>query len=159
MTRSATTDAVLNQNEALGLEFDLALDDEGDILTNDFFDTALLVSVFSDKRALESEVFEPERRSGWIGNEFTPGFEIGSKLWLYKQSRLTADVINSMISVVNESLQWMIDDNLAIAVSSSVLPINGRVILTIIIQRPNSKVEKRLFELWENSGVTVRAED
>lgn len=136
--------------------YDLTLDDDGDILTDDFFDTSLIVSLFVNRRASESEVLLPEKRSGWIGNEFTPGFEIGSKLWEFEQARLTLETINDMVSVVEEGLQWLIDDDLAVSVAASVTPSNGKVLLTVIITRTNSKVEKRLFDLWDNSGVTVR---
>jgi len=125
-------------------------------LTDDFFDTSLVVSLFTDRRASSSEVLLPESRRGWIGNEFTPGFEIGSRLWLFEQARLTTETINDMISIVQESLRWLIDDNLALSTSADVFPQEGKVILQVTVTRINSKVEKRLFNLWENSGVTVR---
>lgn len=157
MTIDATTDAVLVENPVIGTRFDLSIDADGDILTNDFFDTALIVSLFSDRRASSSEVLLPENRRGWIGNEFTPDFEIGSRLWLFEQARLSTNTINEMVSIVQESLQWLIDDNLALSTAAEVVLQNGTVFLNVTITRVNSKVEKRLFDLWENSGVTTQA--
>ena len=148
------TDAVLSENKNAGVRFDISIDEDGDILTNDFFDTAIIVSLFSDKRALASQVLESSLRRGWIGNEFTPGFEMGSRLWIFSQARLTRDTINAMISIANDALKWMVDDNLAIGIKSDVTLVSGKVVLQIEITRPDSKVEKRLFELWNNSGVT-----
>ena len=74
--------------------YDIQLGDDGDILTEDAFDTAIIVSIFSDRRADESEALIPEMRRGWIGNESTPGIEIGSKLWLYEQARLTRTILD-----------------------------------------------------------------
>lgn len=156
MSLVGQTDALLVDNPDAGVRFDIAIDDTGDILTADQFDTAIIVSLFTDKRALPSQVLENALRRGWIGSEFTPGFEMGSQLWIFSQARLTRDTINAMISIANESLKWMISSNLAISTKADVTPISGRVVLQIEISRPDSKVEKRLFDLWNNSGVTSR---
>ena len=89
-----TTDAVLANNN-----YDLQIDSNGDILTDDFFDTSLLVSLFAEQRATPSEMPESHRRRGWIGNESTPGFEIGSKLWLYSQARVTRTLLSDIDSI------------------------------------------------------------
>lgn len=136
----------------LDADFDMQIGADGDILTKDFFDTALLMSLFCERRADPSEVPESHRRRGWIGNESTPDFEIGSKLWLYEQARATRTVLRGIETVVLNGLQWFIDDEYAInntAVSSLNL---GSITLTVTINRPNSKVEKRFFELWDNTG-------
>ena len=144
------------ENEGVGVRFDFDIDDDGDLRTDDFFDTSLIVSLFTDARANASEVVEPQLRRGWIGNEFTPGFEMGSKLWLFHQARLTTDTTNRMVTVTQESLQWLIDQNYAIEVETEVAFDTQRVLLDVTITRPSSKVDKRLFELWDNSGVTTR---
>lgn len=156
MSLVGQTDCILIDNPNAGVRFDISIDDDGDIATFDAFDTAIIVSLFTDKRALESQVLENSLRRGWIGSEFTPGFEMGSQLWIFSQSRLTRDAINAMISIANQALKWMISDNLAISTSADVNLVNGRVLLQIVITRPDSKVEKRLFDLWDNSGVTSR---
>lgn len=156
MSLVGQTDAILVDNQAAGVRFDLSIDETGDIATADQFDTAIIVSLFTDKRALPSQVLENSLRRGWLGSEFTPGFEMGSQLWIFSQARLTRDTINAMISIANQSLAWMITDNLAISTSADVSLIAGRVVLQIEITRPDTKVEKRLFDLWNNSGVTTR---
>jgi len=151
MSVGKTTDAVLAA-DSTGL-YDFSLDASGDILTEDFFDTAILMSLFCERRAIASEMPASHLRRGWIGNESTPGFEIGSKVWLYEQSRLTRATLNGINSVIKESLQWTIDDNIALEVAaSSTLSRNNSITVEVTITRPNSKVEKRYFELWENTG-------
>ena len=142
-----TTDAVLTDND-----FDFQIDTNGDILTDDFFDTAFLVSLFAEQRATASEVPESHRRRGWIGNEATPGFEIGSKLWLYEQARATRTNLAGIETAALNALQWMIDDAIAISVSATATLSDGSIALEVIIKRPSSKVEKRYFELWDNTG-------
>jgi len=143
------TDAVLTKVNGI---YDISIDAHGDIVTEEFFDTSILMSLFCEQRATESEVPVSKNRRGWIGNEETPGFEIGSKIWLYDQSRLTRSVLNSISSVATSSLQWMIDDGFAISVKADAVITNNGVDILITIERPNSSVEKRNYKLWENTG-------
>lgn len=145
-------DVVLTKN-ADGI-FDISIDEEGDIETADAFDTLILMSLFCERRASSSEVLESQRRRGWIGNESTPGFEIGSKLWLFEQSRINRNTLNGITTAADEALQAeLVDDNIADSVTSSATLSNGTITLITIITRPNSKVEKRFFPLWENTGI------
>ena len=50
MSVGKTTDAVLAA-DSTGL-YDFSLDASGDILTEDFFDTAILMSLFCERRAI-----------------------------------------------------------------------------------------------------------
>jgi len=146
-------DATLD--ELAGGIFDLRIGFDGDIETKDTFDTAITVSLFSDSRADASQVKNPERRRGWIGNEYTPGFQIGSLLWTFDQTRLTRAVMNQIEDEARAALQWLVDDGLAVAISDVTVrsTAQGRVTLSLTIQRSASEVEFRLFTLWQNTGV------
>ena len=146
------SDALLIRNTSDLFDFSIA--ENGDVNQVDFFDTAILVSIYEEKRASGEEVALPEQRRGWIGNESAPDFERGSKIWLYEQSRLTRDVINNIIAAANESLEWLIIDQSAISVQSDVNLKNGEVFLLIEIQRPESDTIRRELFLWNNSGIT-----
>jgi phage gp46-like protein len=151
MSVGKTTDAVLFKDSS-GI-YDFQLDQTGDIKTEDFFDTSILMSIFCERRASVNEMTVSQYRRGWIGNESTPNFEIGSKLWLFEQSRLTRNTLNGINSVVKESLNWMIDDGIALEISVvSELNQNNRIVIEVTLLRPNSQVEKRYFDLWENTG-------
>lgn len=141
-------DAVLDD------DFDMQIADNGDILTDDFFDTALLMSIYCERRATASEVPQSDRRRGWIGNESTPDFEIGSKVWLYEQSRVTGSLLRGIESVVLNSLQWLIDDNYAVKINADATLSNSKVTLEANIERPSSNVDKRFFELWDTTGLS-----
>lgn len=144
-------DAVLTIDPATGLH-DISFDAEGDILTADSFDTALLYSLFGERRADSSEVVEPQLRRGWIGSE-GKDFENGSKLWLFEQARLTKTNLNRIEDEARKSLQWMIDDGIAVSVDEvNAAAKNGTVTLEIVIRRSRSKVERRFFDLWKNTG-------
>ncbi len=153
MTVNATTDAVLSRTSSV--KWDLTIDATGDILTADFFDTALLMSIFAEKRASESEVPESRFRRGWIGNEsFSDDFEIGSKVWLFEQARLNRDTLNGITSAAIEGLQWFLNRGFAINLIVDTVLVEGTITLQIDIFRPNSKVDRRFFSLWDGSGVT-----
>ncbi len=104
------TDLAFEQDED-GI-FDLVIED-GDFKLTEGFETALLVSLFSDRRAYLDEVPDPEKRRGWVGDlvSETTGDKIGSGLWFYEQSRLSVDDENGVRDEAEKSLDWAITDN------------------------------------------------
>jgi len=138
-------DAVLYEAQ----QYDFALDAQGDIETADQLDTALLMSLFCEQRAAPSEMPNPAQRRGWIGNEATPGIEIGSKLWLYEQARVTRTTLNGIQTEGQRAVAWLVEDGLANKVEASVSTSE----LTINLYRPNSEVVSVYYPLWEGAGV------
>lgn len=139
-------DAVLYAND----DYDFHLDANGDIETADQLDTALLMSLFCEQRAAASEMPAPQTRRGWLGNVATPGIEIGSKLWLYEQARLTADTLNGIRDEALKAVQWLIDDGIAVRSEASITTSE----LTVNLYRPNSQVSTVYYSLWEGTGAT-----
>ncbi len=133
--------------------YDIAIGFDGDIATADAFDTAITVSLLTDARADPSVVLESHRRRGWVGNESTPGFEIGSLLWTFDQVRFTTGVGNAIADVARDALQWLVDDGHAVKIVSGQVILDGDTVrLEGIIERANSRVTKLSFDLWENTG-------
>lgn len=89
--------------------YDLSIDDDGDFTKLDSFNTAIELSLLgSDRRASETEESIPQRRRGWIGNQYQP-VEYGSKLWLLFQTRLTNSTVNRARDYCTQALQWLVD--------------------------------------------------
>jgi len=128
--------------------FDIAFTAEGDIETADQLDTAVKMSLFCERRATPSEMPVPELRRGWIGNEATPGFEIGSKVWLYEQARMTQTILNGLEAAAANGLDWLVDDAIAVKLETSITPTE----LLITAYRPNSEVATFYYNLWEGTG-------
>lgn len=146
-----TTDAVLTDDL-----YDIQIDADGDILTDDFFDTSLLYSIFGERRASPSEVVEPQQRRGWIGN--SADFENGSKVWLLSQARLTRSTLNRAQDEIRKALQWLIDDGYAVSIDRvAVGVVGGRIQADVVIRRSRDKVDRRFYTLWENTGRTNAA--
>lgn len=132
-------------------DYDISFDENGDITNGDFFDTSLLYSLLGERRASAAEVPAAASRRGWIGNE-GKDFENGSKLWLYEQERLTRTVLNRIEAEARAALQWLIDDGFLAGITARAVRTTRGVGLELELQRFNSIVDHRFFELWENTG-------
>ncbi len=141
----------VNYDADLTSNYDIQFNAEGDIKTVESFETALLMSFFCERRAQSSEVLESHRRRGWIGN--SSDFENGSKLWLYEQSRVTRSTLTAIETAVTNGLQWLVDDGLVVKIEVIAVLKNSNITLTITIERPNSKVDRRYYDLWQNTGL------
>lgn len=139
--------------------FDLELDpNNGDLLTTNSFDTAIKMSLFCERRANAAEQPVPELRRGWIGNEANEvaGFEMGSKLWLLMQSRLTQNILNEAIDYTRQCLQWFIDDRLLKSLDVTGSRTIDTLTLNIKLFRFNDRVDSFLFKIWNNTGTLER---
>ena len=142
-----SVDAVLSYVDGV---FDIQLDSDGDVMTADFFDTAIIVSLFTDRRADSSEVLEPHRRRGWPGE----GDGVtGSTGWVYDQSRVTGTLLAGVSAAYTQALQWMVEKGYATAMRAVASQTAVGVSLLVTAERPNGQTSKRHFVLWEDTGV------
>lgn len=149
---TAKLDVVLTVDKTTNIH-DILIDSDGDILTDDFFDTAILYSLFGERRASSSEVSEARLRRGWIGSEDVV-FENGSKLWLLTQARATRTNLSRIEDEAVKALEWFVIEGLAVAITDATATIsNGKVVLNVTIERSRDKVERRFFDLWQNTGI------
>lgn len=133
--------------------FDMVIED-GDFKIIDAFDTAIFMSIFCERRADASEQPVNFLRRGWWGNLLAQieGFEIGSKLWLLFQARITQNTLNLAISYLQDGLQWMVTDGLLDnVIVTGELRGDDKIFVNISLVRSNNVVDSRSFELWENT--------
>jgi len=134
--------------------YDISIGSDGDIVKTDSFDTAILLSLFgSDRRATETEVPNAYQRRGWIGDINRP-VELGSKLWLIYQARLTISTLNIAKDYISQALQWLVDFGYLKSFSVSVERDIEAGSLSAFIQliRLDDSVESRNYVLWTNTG-------
>ena len=134
--------------------YDLTIGSEGDIEKVNSFDTAILLSLFgSYRRASATEQSDPSRRRGWMGNQFQK-VELGSKLWLLYQSRLTNQTVNRARDYLNQCLSWLVEFGYAKNVSTVVRRDvqNGKMVADVTILAPDGTTNQRSFVLWSNTG-------
>lgn len=65
------------------------------------------ISLFTDRRAADDDPYDDERM-GWFGDTYG-SFQLGSRLWLLRRSKATAETIVLAESYAREALQWLID--------------------------------------------------
>lgn len=137
--------------------FDIGFSASGDFELEPGMRTNLIMSLFCERRAEPYEVSTPIMRRGWWGNlnSNTPGFEIGSKLWLLDQSRLTQSTVKLAQQYAQVGLQWLIEDGLAKAVSVTSTPTalfnSTGVQLDITITTGADVVSYKWYTVWSQT--------
>lgn len=137
--------------------YDIGLDADGDFVTEDAFDTAIIVSFGTDGRASISEMLDSSRRRGWAGDLVLQGREMGGKVWLWFQSRLADRETSGLSRALAETLEWMKADgwvNVFPRVTGTPTGTQTADILVDIV-KPSGEVERRYFDLWKNTGGTL----
>ena len=76
---------------------------------------AVLISLFTWRRAQPADVLPAGDRFGWWGDSFAavPGDRIGSRLWLLSRAKLLPETAAQAKEYARESLQWLLDDGVA----------------------------------------------
>jgi phage gp46-like protein len=109
--------------DPVGAHFDLALADadettnRGGLRSKAAIDTAVILQVFSDARARESDMvpdaLDPDPRGWWGDGVARPAeqgdFSFGSRLWLYRRSVLNDATVQAARDAVMEALQPIVD--------------------------------------------------
>ncbi|MDO9235954.1 MAG: phage GP46 family protein [Aquabacterium sp.] len=76
---------------------------------------AVLVSLFTWRRANADDALPGDLRMGWWGDSFpaVPGDRIGSRLWLLSRAKLTPETVAQAKEYAEEALRWLVDDGVA----------------------------------------------
>ena len=141
------TDLVLAWDSASG-EGDLCIAG-ADLAADDGLRTAVLVSLFTDRRAAADELpaGDTDRRGWWGDGLGQDQDEIGSKLWLLEREKQTPDVLVRAEAYAREALQWMLDDEVAVAVTvHAEWTRRGELGLRVAIQLPDGSSREFQFE-------------
>jgi phage gp46-like protein len=99
---------------------------------------AVIISLFTWRRAATDDPVDDDERFGWWGDSYpaTADDRIGSRLWLLRRVKLIAATQRDAEFYAREALQWLLDDGhvIALAISSEQVDLNRlnlRVTLTI----------------------------
>lgn len=128
-----------------------------DFLTDEGLETAVIISLFTDRRVSDEELpTGADSKRGWWGDVFPDvnGDQIGSKLWTLDRSSLTEDTAGDAETFGNEALAWLVDDGVAASatvVASIELP--NCIRLEVEIVKPDGSTNQFDF-IW--SGQEVR---
>jgi phage gp46-like protein len=81
-----------------------------DLQTDRGLQTSVLISLFTDRRALPDDVIPDGSGDprGWWGDD--PEHPIGSRLWLLSRAKQTNETLLRAKDYMIEALQWLVDD-------------------------------------------------
>lgn len=149
----------------------LAFDDErhggdirqiaGDLATDTTLRTAVVVSLFTDRRARDDDALPAgagDDRRGWWGDLLPPveHDQIGSRLWLLAREKQTREVVARAREYAEEALAWLVEDGVAdrVEVRADIVR-TGVLGLHITIHRPQGAEEYRYHYVWEATADAV----
>lgn len=140
----------------LALEFDPAtltadlLFDGFSLATDDSLRTAVVISLFTDRRADADDRLPDagDDRRGWWADTFAEveGDLIGSRIWLLSREKQLREAVARAEEYAREALQWLVDDAIARSVGViGSIPRTGWLRLDVEITRPTGGVSRYDF--------------
>ncbi|EPF2621975.1 phage GP46 family protein [Yersinia enterocolitica] len=122
----------------------------GGLLDGDDLETAILISLFTDRLARSDDAIDGDDRRGWWGDTGSE-YPIGSRLWLLRREKLTTKVALKAEDYANEALAWLFDDGVVTAISTNAqIVYPNRLNLIINYQQPEkAQVSVKFSWVWE----------
>ncbi len=151
--RSLYTEAFLAADYAL---------EAGSLQTEDGLETAVVISLFTDRRANPDDELPAgagDTRRGWWGDAVAPtvdgvavdGARIGSRLWLLAREKQTPETVVRARAYALEALEWLIEDGVAETVEVEAEIVRAGILgLRIVVQRPSGDAAAfRFAHAWD----------
>ena len=135
---------------------DLVLGATGGVADDDGLATAVLLSLFLDRRAEADDPVEDTgllARRGWVGDALSipgaaPGDRIGSRLWLLARAKQQDETLRLAEDYAREALDWLLADGLAAAVAVAAAWIaRGVMELTVTVTPPAGEPQSFTYGL------------
>lgn len=126
----------------------------GNIVTSDMLYTAVTISLFTNRRALSTDVLPDEQSmdyEGWWADAYaeTQGDLIGSRLWLLRRSKATQETANLAKLYAEEALQWLIEDGVAKSVVVEAEPMPNDILGFKVSITRTDKLSSRWDAVWK----------
>lgn len=135
-------DLMLSFNDLRG--GDLVLDGQ-DLARDDGLESAVLVSLFTDRRASPEQVRPGDDATdlrGWWGDVNPPvdGDQTGSHLWLLRREKQTPETLARARQYARDAVDWMLADRVAASVSvETEYADRGVMFIGVDIARPDGR--------------------
>ncbi len=114
---------------------------------------AVVISLFTWRRAATDDPVDDDERFGWWGDSYPTIADdrIGSRLWLLRRVKLTADTQRDAEFYAREALQWLLDDGQVLEVDviterADSYRLNLQVILTVLA---GARLKINSSQLWQ----------
>jgi phage gp46-like protein len=113
---------------------------------------AVLISLFSWRRANPDDDLPSNQRFGWWGDNVAemPNDKIGSRLWLLSRSVMTAETVARAKEYAEESLAWLIEDGVAatVTVQAERQGLARLAVGCLIVRGDGSTLNLRFADVW-----------
>lgn len=126
-----------------------------DLVRDDGLQTAVLLSLFIDRRAKDDDTLPDNTgdRRGWWADAYADviGDKYGSRLWLLSREKQLPSVLARAKEYAEEALAWMVEDGVAqgVIVETSI-PRQGVLGIGVQITKPDGTALDYYFDyLWE----------
>lgn len=126
-----------------------------DLASDDGLQTAVIISLFTDRRVDADEVPAGETdRAGWWGDGLSPDEDpIGSRLWLLRRRKETPDLPVQAAQWGDEALAWLAAAGVATSVRTTaewVAP--GHMAIRPVIELPTGELRPYEFSIDVQGG-------
>ena len=131
---------------------------KGDLLGHDDLSTAVIVSLFSWRRAKDADRLPDDsgNRQGFWGDYFSliQNDQLGSRLWLLTREVLTQETMNRAKEYAEEALSWLVEDGVAsqVAVTVERSGLHQLSIGVTVYRKDGTVVPLRFEQVWEGIG-------
>lgn len=129
--------------------FDIIIDEDNKIYEFvEGFETAIDFQLFVDKRSSKEDVTRPRERQGWLPDIVTKqeGYEVGSLIYLKRQSRNTQIDKNELAGFAKNSLKYLVQIGAAKRVTAT--PVGDNI--AGVIEIDNNNIQE-YSSLWRNT--------
>lgn len=132
--------------------------ENGDLKADNSFETAVLISLFTDRFVPTEDLPEgnTDSRGWWADLISNPSNDlIGSRLWTLGRSKVNFDLEASLEDFVREALNWLIEDGIADRLDITATKISfERVDVECLIFRPSGDNIPFQF-VWDGQELNV----
>lgn len=135
----------------------------GDFKQANYLETAVLVSLFSDRRATDDELntysrgnSKPELNRGlWI-DTYRVDIQYGSGFWLLYREKKQQETLSRFQDYSKQALQWLINDGVAKDVEAEAEFVGETLNLVVTITRENNELFVATFDFaWNELRLSV----
>ncbi len=129
---------------------------DGDLASEDGMETAILLSLGTDRRAEPDDKppsGDARDRRGWWADKFAAveGDKFGSRLWLLDRSKNTAENARLADEYAREALAWMIEDRVVTSIDVEIETTANGLLIGVTPHRPGrDPVSFRFAHVWDS---------
>lgn len=125
-----------------------------DLQTDDGLRTAIIISLFTDRRAEPDDVLPQDGGDprGWWGDSLAdvPGDQMGSRLWLLAREKQLTSVVTRARQYALEALAWLIADGVASSVDVlAEISAPGVLGIRVQVSRPAGPARQQFDFVWK----------